>query len=150
MDPMKCSNFENLYHNPFSDLDFEHPDRFFHTRYGPYDMIMIWSIIWTPYHMDPMFEFWFFKETNLYLYWSCSYILYHWSETNYKEKPIPGRKTLRLVKAWNACNMHPAWRILASSLRNHRTGLSLTPCFAWPWNDLAMTFDWLFSIFKIP
>ena len=55
------------------------------------------------------------KETNLYLYWSCSNFLYHWSKTNYKEKPIPGRKTLRLVKAWktkNACNKHPAWKML--------------------------------------
>ena len=133
---MKCSNFENLYYAPFSDLDFEHPDRFFHTRYGPYDMIMIWSIIWTPYHMDPMFEFWFFKETNLYLYWSCSYILYHWSETNYKEKPIPGRKTLRLVKAWNACNMHPAWRILV--FESQEPSDRFVPAL----HDLGMTSLW--------
>ena len=86
--------------------------------------------------MDPMFEFWFFKETNLYLYWSCSYILYHWSETNYKEKPIPGRKTLRLVKAWNACNMHPAWRILA--FESQEPSDRFVPAL----HDLGMTSLW--------
>ena len=113
---------------------------------------MIWPIIWTPYRMDPMLEFWFCIETNLYLYWSCSYILYHRSKTNYKEKPIPGRKTLRLVKAWEKKCMQ-----YASSMKNTRFWVRVSgtigpvcPCFAWPWNDLAMTFDWSFSIFKTP
>ena len=116
--------------------------------YGPYDMA---------HNMDSisyglMLEFWFFKETNLYLYWSCSYILYHRSKTNYKEKPIPGRKTLRLVKAWEKKCMQ-----YASSMKNTRFWVRVSgtigpvcPCFAWPWNDLAMTFDWSFSIFKKP
>ena len=101
---------------------------------------MIWPIIWTSYRMDPMLEFWFFKETNLYLYWSCSYILYHRSKTNYKEKPIPGRKTLRLVKAWekNACNMHPAWRILAFEFESQEPSDRFVPAL----HDLGMTSLW--------